>query len=215
MQATITEVCVGKPKEIVINGEAVMSAIYKSPIERPVEVSTTNLEGDEQANPSVHGGRDKAVYVYSSTHYPYWQEQLGRATMEASQFGQNLTVDGLSDDDVKIGDRFQLGSAIATVAQPRIPCSKLGKRLGDPTFPNTFLLTGRLGYYLYSEEAGSLQAGDEMTLREQASHGITVTSLWRTVFTPAHDLKIAETAIDFPHLDEGWKKRLRAILKSA
>jgi len=198
-----------------VNDKPVMSAIYKSPVEGPVGLSLSNLEGDEQANPAVHGGRDKAVYVYSRAHYPYWQEQLGRAEMEASQFGQNLTVDGLSDDDVKIGDRFQLGSAIATVAQPRIPCSKLGKRMGDPTFPNIFLLTGRLGYYLYVEQPGTVQAGDEMALLQSADHDITVTSLWRTVFTPAHDVKIAKVAMDFPHLDEDWKKRLRAILKSA
>ncbi len=215
MKANILEICVGKPEELIINGEPMMSAIYKSPVDGPVTLSETNLEGDEQANPELHGGRDKAVYVYSNVHYPYWQEQLGRAEMEPSQFGQNLTVDGLSDDEVKIGDRFQLGSAKVTIAQPRIPCSKLGKRMGDPTFPNSFLLTGRLGYYLYIDEPGSLQAGDEMTLLQSADHEVTVTSLWRTVFTPAHDLKIAKVAIDFPHLDEGWKKRLRAILKSA
>ena len=215
MNGKILEVCVGKPKEIIANGKPVMSAIYKSPVDGPVNLSLSNLDGDEQANRSVHGGRDKAVYVYSSTHYPYWQEQLGRAEMEASQFGQNITVDGLSDDEVKIGDRFQLGGAVVSVAQPRIPCAKLGTRMGDPTFPNIFLLTGRLGYYLHVEEEGALQAGDEMSLLESAEHNVTITALWRTVFTPAHDLKIAEIAIDFPHLDNDWKKRLHAIIKSA
>lgn len=215
MKATIQEVCVGRPKEIPVNGKTVLSGIYKSPVEGPVNLSTTNLEGDEQANPDVHGGQDKAVYVYSSVHYPFWQEQLGRNAMEPSQFGQNLTVDGLSDDDVRIGDRFRLGTAVVIVAQPRIPCAKLGSRMGDPTFPNSFLLTGKLGYYLAVEEPGTVQQGDSMELLTQAEHGVTVTSLWRTVFTPAHELPVAKTAIDFPHLDEGWKKRLRAILKSA
>jgi MOSC domain-containing protein YiiM len=215
MKAVIQEICVGKPKEIKVNGELAMTGIYKSAVEGPVNLSLTNLEGDEQANQEVHGGRDKAVYVYSSLHYPFWQEQLGRAIMEPSQFGQNLTVGGLSDDEVRIGDRFRLGTAVVTVAQPRIPCAKLGARMGDPTFPNSFLLTGKLGYYLYVEEPGTLQQGDNMELLEAASHEVTVTSLWRTVFTPAHEVSIAKQAIDFPHLDNGWKKRLRAILKSA
>lgn len=215
MKASIEEICVGRPKEIQVNGKPVQSAIYKTPVEGPVNLSHSNLEGDEQANPDVHGGQDKAVYVYSSVHYPFWQEQLGRTVMEPSQFGQNLTVDGLSDDEVKIGDRFQLGTAVVTVAQPRIPCAKLGARMGDPTFPNSFLLTGKLGYYLHVDEPGTVQQGDSMELLAAAEHEVTITTLWRTVFTPAHEIKVAKLALTFPYLDEGWKKRLRAIVKSA
>ena len=213
MKATVLEVCVGKPREIDINGSKELSGIFKEPVDGKIPLSLLNLQGDEQANLKYHGGRSKAVYAYSSTHYPFWREVMEKQELEPSQFGQNITVDGLADDDVRIGDIFQLGSATVEVAQPRIPCAKLGVRVGEKEFSTKFLLAGRLGYYLYVIEEGELERGDDMRLLDKAKHDITVADLWQTTFTPDRDLEVAKQALEFPHVDEGWKKRLRALLK--
>ena len=215
MKASILEICVGKPREIEVSGERVSSGIFKQAVWGTVPLSLLNLQGDEQANLKFHGGREKAVYAYSASHYPYWLAALGRETLEPSQFGQNITVDGLSDDEVRIGDILQLGTATVEVAQPRIPCAKLGVRLGNRDFATQFLLAGRLGYYLYVIEPGELSSGDEMCVIERPAHEITIADLWRTTFTQERDLDVARQAMDFPHIDEGWKKRLRALLKAA
>lgn len=212
MKATVLEVCVGKPKEIDINGNKELSGIFKYPVEGKLPLSFVNLEGDEQANLKYHGGRTKAVYVYSNTHYPFWCDVMEKSELESSQFGQNITVDGLADDDVYIGDIFQLGTATVEVAQPRIPCAKLGVRVGDKEFSTKFLLAGRLGYYLYVIEEGELGSGDEMKLLDRGEHNITVADLWQTTFTPDKDFEVAQQALEFSHVDEGWKKRLRALL---
>lgn len=212
MKATVLEVCVGMPQEINVNNKTELSGIFKAPVEGLVELSLTNLAGDEQANLKFHGGREKAVYVYSANHYEYWREELGKTNLEPSQFGQNVTVDGFPDDEVKIGDKFKLGSAVLTVAQPRIPCAKLGVRMGDPEFTNRFLMAGYLGYYLYVDEPGSVSAGDSMELIQPAEHTISVRALWQTVFTQDRDLDLAQAALEFPYLDEGWKKRLRKLV---
>lgn len=214
MKASILEICVGKPREIDVNGERVSSSIFKQAVQGTVPLSLLNLQGDAQANLKFHGGREKAVYVYSASYYPYWQDVLGRETLEPSQFGQNITVDGLPDDEVRIGDIFRLGSATVEVAQPRIPCAKLGARLGNRDFAAQFLLAGRLGYYLYVIEPGELTTGDDLCLLERPDHEITVADLWQTTFTQERDLHMARQVMDFPHVDEGWKKRLRALLKA-
>lgn len=214
MKACVQEICVGTPRDIDVNGEAVSSSIFKQAVPGTVPLSLRNLHGDEQANLNFHGGREKAIYVYSASYYPYWRKALGRDALEPSQFGQNITVDGLPDDKVRIGDIFRLGTATVEVAQPRIPCAKLGARLGDRDFTAQFLLAGRLGYYLYVIEAGELATGDEMSLVKRPDHAITVAALWQTTFTQQRDLAVARRALDFPHVDEGWKKRLRALLKS-
>ena len=214
MKARILEICVGKPQPIEVNGKLEDSGIFKREVSGTVPLSLLNLEGDEQANLKYHGGRSKAVYVYSASHYPYWQEALGKESLQPSQFGQNVTVDGLADDTVRIGDVFQLGTALVEVAQPRIPCAKLGVRLGDPEFANKFLMAGRLGYYLYVVEEGVLAVGDEMRLVQRPEHEVTVADLWQTTFTQQRSLDVAQQALQLPHVDEGWKKRLRAILKA-
>lgn len=215
MNATILEVCVGQPSDIIVNGQAERSGIFKSPINGPVALSLTNLAGDGQANLKYHGGREKSVYVYSADYYPDWQRVLGKDKLEPSQFGQNLTVDGYPDDAVHIGDRFRVGTALLEVAQPRIPCAKLAARVGREGFTNEFLMAGRLGYYLYTLETGEVQAGDSMERVQTAAHGVTVKKLCESVFTDEHDLEVVNLALEFPHVDEGWKKRLRAILQAS
>lgn len=215
MKAKILEVCVGKPRDIIVNGETERSGIHKSPITGSVALSLTNLAGDSQANLKYHGGREKAVYVYSADYYPDWQRILGKDPLEPSQFGQNLTVDGFPDEAVHIGDRFRVGTALLEVAQPRIPCAKLAARVGREGFGNEFPMAGRLGYYLYTLETGEVQTGDSMERVQTAVHGITVAELGRCVFNEEYDLEVIKLALEFPHVDEGWKKRLRALLRKA
>ena len=166
-----------------------------------------NLTGDGQADLKVHGGRNKAIYVYSQGHYQYLAKEFGVDALEDAQFGENLTVTGLTENQVIIGDSYKIGTAIVTVTQPRLPCFKLGIRIGDEAFPNQFLESGRLGLYLRVEEEGALQCGDTFDLIDRPAHGISLHDLWRIVFRNDGD---ANHALDnLPHLDSGWIRRLR------
>jgi MOSC domain-containing protein YiiM len=190
-----------------LNGKTVLTGIFKSPVEGSVEVKLFNLAGDGQADLTVHGGRDKAIYAYSQEHYMYWAKELGVDTLEDAQFGENLTVAGLSENEVVIGDSYKVGTAIVTVTQPRLPCFKLGIRIGDKSFPRRFLDSGRLGMYLRVVEEGALQCGDTLDLIDRPAHGITLHDLWRTIFHDDGDAKLALEQL--PHIDAGWLRRLR------
>ena len=207
MKAKILEVCVGKPRDIILNGQTERSGIHKSPVTGSVALGLANLAGDGQANLKYHGGREKAVYVYSADYYPDWQRILGKDPLEPSQFGQNLTVDGFPDEAVHIGDRFRVGTALLEVAQPRIPCAKLAARVGREGFGNEFPMAGRLGYYLYTLKTCEVQAGENMERVRAAAHSVTVAKLCRSVFSEADDLEVIKLALEFPYVDEGWKKK--------
>jgi MOSC domain-containing protein YiiM len=207
MTLQIAQVCVGEPAEINVNGKTVLSGIFKLPVERSVKVKLHNLAGDGQADLTVHGGRDKAIYAYSQDHYAYWAKELGADTLEHAQFGENLTVAGLFEEEVVVGDCYRIGTAVVTITQPRLPCFKLGIRMGDATFPQRFLNSGRLGMYLRVEEEGVLQCGDKFDLIDRPPHGISLHDLWRTVFRNDGDADFALEQL--PHLDAGWLRKLR------
>lgn len=213
MAAHIETVCVGRPKTVHHNGKAVSTAIFKSPVAQRVAVGLLNIAGDRQADLSVHGGRDKAVYVYASRHYDAWAAELGLAALEPSPFGENLAVTEISEDSVVLGSRFRFGSVTAIVAQPRLPCFKLGIRRQDDAFPNRLLHSGRLGFYLRVEEPGETGAGDAFELVDRPQHGITVRALWQTVFGDRRDPAVARRCLEsLPYLDPGWRRRLRNAL---
>jgi len=210
--ARIEQVAVGRPKLVFHDGKDVSTAIFKVPVAGRAAVSLTNIDGDRQADLTVHGGRDKAVYVYPAKHYPAWARELGGVSLEPAQFGENLTVSGLDETTVLIGSRYGFGSTVAVVAQPRLPCFKLGIRMGNDRFPQRFLASGRLGFYLRVEQAGDVGAGDAFELLDQPTHDISVHRLWQIVFgggTPAD----AGRCLDLlPHLDDGWIRRLTRIV---
>ena len=129
-------------------GREVRTGIYKEPAAGRVRVRELGLEGDFQADPSVHGGPEKAVYVYPSEHYPYFRELLGRADLSPGFFGENLTTEGLLEDEVRVGDVFRIGTAVTRVTTPRSPCFKMGAKAGSPAFVGTFLNSRRLGFYV-------------------------------------------------------------------
>lgn len=209
-EATIEAIAVGQPREIEFGGKKTLTSIFKSVVDGAVTIRKQNIDGDKQSDLSVHGGRDKAIYVYASDYYPSWMDDLGAPSLEPSQFGENLTVRGVTDSEVILGSKFQLGSAEAIVTQPRIPCFKLGIRLNDPTFPRRFWDTGRLGFYLRVEKEGLAEAGQSMQVVDRPSHGITVRDLYETVVSGSR--RDATVALEvLPHLDAGWIRRLRAI----
>ena len=141
-------------------GREVRTGIYKEPAAGRVRLRTLGLEGDFQADPSVHGGPEKAAYVYPSEHYPYFRELLGRPDLSPGFFGENLTTEGLLEDEVRVGDVFRVGTAVVQVTSPRTPCFKLGAKVGSPAFVATFLDSRRLGFYLSVVEEGEVGAGD-------------------------------------------------------
>lgn len=208
----IVEVCVGAPRALRHGDREITTGIFKSPVEKKVHAKLLNLAGDRQADLSVHGGRDKAIYVYPIEHYEYWKSELGVATLEPAQFGENLTVSGMTEESVLIGARYRFGDVVATVAQPRLPCFKLGIRTGDDAFPNRFLQSGRLGFYLRIEQEGTLQKGDSIELLHRPDHGITVHGLWLSVFGELKDGQAAQRALEnLTHIDDGWIRRLKRI----
>lgn len=170
----VVSVNVGTPAPLGPGPDAPLSGIVKRPVAGPVEVGPTGLAGDGQADLRVHGGRDKAVYAYPLEHYAAWSAELGRDDLEPGHFGENLTVEGLREDEVRIGDVLRIGTALFQVTQPRIPCFKLAIRMGDPFFAKPFLRSGRSGFYLRVLEEGTLAVGDAIVREERGADPVSV-----------------------------------------
>ena len=210
--AELVSVNVGLPRKIDTPRGPVMTAIFKSPTERRLTVEPHNLEGDRQADLDSHGGENKAIYGYPMEHYPVWSEELGRSDLEYGQFGENLTTRGLVETDVGLGDLFSVGSTVLQVAQPRLPCFKLGIRMGDPTFVKRFLRTGRPGFYLRVVQPGELGVGDSMQRVERGATGITVYELWKLSHGDGTDRERMRLALEVPTLGPEWRTPLERKL---
>jgi MOSC domain-containing protein YiiM len=169
----LLSVNVGSPREIKWLGRVETTSIWKTPVEGRVPVRGVNVAGDDQADREVHGGPDKAVYAYAREDTDWWEKELGRP-LEHGNFGENLTVEGIDVTGAVVGERWELGSVVLEVAQPRIPCWKLGARMGDPAFPVHFAAAGRPGSYLRIVEEGEVGAGDEIHVSGRPEHGLTV-----------------------------------------
>lgn len=164
-----------------IRGKPVQSGFIKKPVSGAVKVGRLNLEGDRQADLTVHGGIDKAVYAYPSEHYPYWVKEYPKMKMPWGTFGENFTTEGLLEDEVHVGDRFIVGSAEFAVTQPRFPCYKLGLKFGTQAILKTFLDSERSGYYLKVLREGKVKAGDQIRTVEVNENSPTITSMVRVV----------------------------------
>jgi MOSC domain-containing protein YiiM len=201
----ITSVNVGMPAPLRrADGAEVPSGIVKAPVAGRVHVGRVNLDGDGQADLTVHGGPDKAVYAYPAEHYPRWAEELARDDLRPGHFGENLTVEGLDEDDVLVGDRFRMGTALLEVSQPRIPCFKLGIRMGDPGFLKPFLHSGRSGWYLRVLEEGDLAAGDAIVRDGRGDPEVSIRSITR-LFAEGGEPGEYSRAAAAPALEDGWK----------
>ncbi len=176
---TLISINVGLPREVIHSGQAITTGIFKLPVAGSVWLGRLNLVGDGQADLRVHGGVDKAVYVYPFEHYAFWAGELGRDDFSHGQFGENFTTEGLLEDEVSIGDVFQIGGARVQVTQPRSPCFKLGIRMGDENFPMRFATANRTGFYLRVLEEGMMKAGDAIDLVERAAASMTVRDVFR------------------------------------
>ena len=209
----VRQICVGTPRDIEFDGKLVRTSIFKSPVNGRVAIRRQNIEGDEQSDLTVHGGRDKAIYVYSGDYYDDWARERGEWTLPVAQFGENLTIAGGTDERVLIGSRYRLGDAEVIVTQPRIPCFKLGVLFHDKTFPQKFWTVGRLGFYLRVESEGSIERGQSMDLIDKPDHHITVRALYDIVTGGA--AKDAKNALaELAHLDDGWIRRLQQVAAS-
>lgn len=178
----VLSVNVGSPRLVEYRGEPVATGIYKSPVDGLVKVGEFNLEGDRQADLSVHGGYRKAVYVYPSEHYEFWRAELPETEISFGMFGENLTTVGLLETTTKIGDRFRIGTAEFVVTQPRVPCFKLGIRFGRADIIKRFAKSGRSGFYLAIEKTGELKANDEIELLGVQPRSTSIAEINRNQF---------------------------------
>ena len=179
----VLSVQVGRPRDVEWRGEVVNTGIFKEPVHGPVIVRWLDLDGDEQADLTVHGGANKAVYLYPSEHYPLWRKELPELEFPFGAFGENLTVDGLLEDDVRLGDQLRIGTAEFVVTQPRMPCYKLAVRFNRTDMLKRLLRSGRTGFYLRVQKEGILTAGDEITWIRTGGEAMTITEtvnqIWR------------------------------------
>jgi MOSC domain-containing protein YiiM len=198
----VESVNVGPPREVRWRGQTVTTAIWKAPVVGRVRVRGVNVDGDDQANREVHGGVDKALYAYAAEDFDWWAEQLDRE-MGPGRFGENLTTRGLEVSGAVVGERWRVGGTLLEVAQPRIPCFKLGIRMGSQQFPRRFAAAGRPGAYLRILAEGEVGAGDPVEVVQRPAHGLTVAEVSRIYHD---DHAGASRLLEVPELAESWKQ---------
>ncbi len=201
----VLSVNVGLPRLVTWRGKPVTTGIYKEPVDGRVAVRKLNLDGDRQADLRVHGGPEKAVYVYPSEFYELWRNERPELDLPWGQFGENLTTEGLVDGDVSVGDRFRVGTAELVVTQPRLPCFKLGIRMGSDAFVTEFLERGRLGFYLAVVREGEVEAGDPIVALARDPRGFGVTDVARLYARDHDDVEGLRRAAALDVLPESWR----------
>jgi MOSC domain-containing protein YiiM len=204
----VISVNVGLPREVVWQGMPVETAIFKNPVEGPVKIDPLNLAGDQQADLTVHGGPDKAVYAYPAEHYEYWRKELPKVEFSWGKFGENLTIEGLAEDTLCIGDRLRVGTAVLTVTQPRLPCYKLQVRFGREDMIKRFLVSGRSGFYLSVQQPGEVSAGSEFEILSRDANKVTVADIQELYLGQNRDPELLQRAINASALPENWKSSL-------
>ena len=208
----VLSVNVGRPRRVSWKGRPVSTGIYKEPVAGAVRVRTLNLDGDRQADLSVHGGWDKAVYAYPSEFYELWRDERPELDFPWGLFGENLTTEGLLDCDVSVGDRFRVGTAELIVTQPRLPCFKLGIRMGRDEFVVEFLERGLLGFYFAVAQEGEVEAGDPIIELSRHPAGFGVTEITRLYAHDRDDAEGLRRAVELDPLPEGWRNYFRKRL---
>jgi ferredoxin-NADP reductase/MOSC domain-containing protein YiiM len=212
--ARLLSVNVGLPRDIAWKGRTVRTAIWKDPVRRRCRVGRLNLDGDGQGDLAGHGGEQRAVFVYQIESYRYWQEQLKRTDFVHGQFGENLTIEGLPDDTVCIGDRYRIGSALFEVTQPRVTCYRVGIRMNEPRMPALLTSSGRPGFYCRVVQPGEVGAGDDIVKVGEASERMTVAEINALLYSPNHPRDRLERALRIDALSLGWRSSFEALLQS-
>jgi ferredoxin-NADP reductase/MOSC domain-containing protein YiiM len=212
--ARLLSVNVGLPRDIAWKGHTVRTAIWKNPVAGRCRVSRLNLDGDGQADLGGHGGEQRAVFVYQIESYRYWAEQLKRNDFVHGQFGENFTIEGLADDTVCIGDRFQIGSALFEVTQPRVTCYRVGIRTGEPRMPALLTSSGRPGFYFRVLQEGEIGAGDDIVKAGEAEERMTIAEVNALLYSSHHPRERLERALRIEALSPGWRGSFEALLQT-
>jgi len=199
----IVSLNVGMPRKVPYGDREVMTGIFKSPVPGPILLRHLNLDGDHQADLENHGGRNKAVYAYPSEHYDFWRQELPGVELVLGNFGENLTTEGLLEEDAHIGDQFRIGTAVVKVTQPRIPCYKLGIRFGRPDMVKRFLASRRSGIYFSVVEEGLVNTGDAIERVHEDERGISVADINRAYVNLRDNLALARRIVSMEVLPRG------------
>jgi ferredoxin-NADP reductase/MOSC domain-containing protein YiiM len=208
---SLLAVNVGLPRDVSWQGRTVHTGVWKRPVDGPRLVRRLNVDGDGQGDLAGHGGEQRAVFVYQIEAYQYWQQQLGRNDFEFGQFGENFTVRGLADDEVCIGDRYQIGEALFEVTQPRVTCFRVGIRMNDAQIPALLVSHHRPGFYFRVLREGAVRAGDEIARVARGPKAMTVAEIDALLYLPGHPAKQVRRALTIPALSEGWKASFREL----
>ena len=212
----LVSVNTGLPREVAWRGGKVTTAIYKQPVEGRVALRKLNLDGDRQADLTVHGGEYKAVYCYPVAHYDYWKRELPGRELPMAIFGENFTTEGLLEDSVHLGDQFSAGSAEVVVTQPRLPCYKLGVRFQSDDMVKRFLVSGRTGFYFAVTREGEVGAGDEIEVIARDRNAVPVSEITRLYVAKRwgdDDVTSVRRALRVAALPESWKEYFRQRLE--
>src|SRR6201991_145216 len=212
--ARLLSVNVGLPRDVAWKGRTVHTGIWKNPVGGRCRARRLNLDGDGQGDVAGHGGEQRAVFVYQIESYRHWEQQLQRAEFVFGQFGENFTVEGLADDEVCIGDRYQIGSAVFEVTQPRVTCYRVGIRLNEPRMPALLTSSGRPGFYFRVLKEGEVGGGDAITKVGEAKERMTVAEINALLYSPDHARDRLERALRIEALSPGWRWSFEALLRS-
>jgi MOSC domain-containing protein YiiM len=205
----LVSVNLGLPRTVTWKGRTVKTGIFKTPTNGRVRVETLNLDGDRQADLSVHGGPDKAIYVYPSEHYDYWRGEFPDMELPWGMFGEIFTTTALLEGAVNVGDTFRIGSAVAMVTQPRVPCYKLAAKFGREDIVKRFLASGRSGFYLKVVQEGEVGAGDAIELMSRDGHAVTVADV-ATLYRDGNDqVSLLRRAVQVEALPENWREHFQ------
>ena len=213
MSAKLVSVNVGPPRDIPWRGKTVHTGIWKQPAQGRLLVRRLNIEGDGQGDLEGHGGLNRAVMVYQMDSYHYWERVLGRTNLSYGQFGENFTVDGLPDDEVSIGDRYRIGTALFEVSQPRVTCYRVGIRMDEPQMASLMVAHHRPGFYFRVLEEGELGAGDEIVKVAGGAQNMTVAEIDAMLYLQGHSRENLERALRIPALSAGWQASFRTLLE--
>jgi MOSC domain-containing protein YiiM len=208
----LVSVNVGLPRDISWRGKTVHTAIWKTPVQGRRMVRRLNIDGDGQGDLAGHGGEQRAVFVYQIDSYHYWQDQLRRNNFTLGQFGENFTVDGLSDQEVSIGDRYRVGGALFEVTQPRVTCYRVGIRMNESQMAALLVARGGPGFYFRVLEEGEVEAGDEIVQVAAGPEQMTIFEVNALLYMPGHSPGQLQRALRIPALSAGWRVSFEALL---
>ena len=208
----IVAISVGMPRQVEWRGRSVKTSIFKTPVSHRVHVGSTNIEGDEQSDLSVHGGPEKAIYAYPAEHYEVWRRELPGAELAWGAFGENFTTEGLLEDEVWIGDRYRVGTTELVVTQPRMPCYKLAIRFGQTEMVKRFLESRRSGFYLAVEREGDVGTGDAIERLARNERRLSVADVVKLYAADSANQPLLESASNHPSLPAAWREYFRKRL---